>query len=118
MGKGGCFGKQNMQCWGWCRGEGCAHWGDLGATRLKKLQLINPSQLIRASQSGLLCSPAALPWGELPEPITGHCSPRSAPWRTQGFPGESLQEDSQAWGLDPDCPEQYLQVSHEDKEVV
>lgn len=57
------------------RGEGRAHWGNLGTTQLKELELINLSQLITAQQSGLPLLTCCSAPGVLREPITEHCSP-------------------------------------------
>jgi hypothetical protein len=58
--------------------------GNFGATQHKRPKLINLSQLIiglaiRAPPAHLLLGP----WGKLPEPITGHCSPSSSPLEKQ-----------------------------------
>lgn len=102
------------------QGEGRARWGNFGATWLKKLKLISPSQLImdvaiRAPPAHLLLCP----WGicqsqswsfVLPAQLLG-----GALW---AWPGETAGGLMESWalGIDLDGPVQYLQFSHKGKE--
>lgn len=102
------------------KGEGCAHWGNFGTTQLKKLELINPTQLITAWQSGLplltCCSARAESAGANHGAL--FCPLRFLEEHSGLGRGRAGPTESRTLGLDLFCRVQHLQFSCENKQVM